>query len=46
VTYRLGLEGGRTAELLLMPKEAFLPEPIVLQPQVPGLTPRRSPRAP
>jgi hypothetical protein len=28
VTYRLGLEGGRTAEVLLMPREAFLPEPI------------------
>lgn len=39
VTYRLGLDAGRTADLLLMPKEAFLPEPIVLQPQVPGLTP-------
>lgn len=37
VTYRLGAKG-RTADLLLMPKEAFLPEPIQLQPQVFGLT--------
>lgn len=40
VTFRLGLEGGRTAEILLMPKEAFLPEPIQLQPVIVGLTPQ------
>lgn len=43
VTYRLGLETGRTADLLLMPKEAFLPQPIQLQPQVFGLTPAPTP---
>lgn len=46
VTYRLGLESGRTADLLLMPKEAFQPEPIVLQPQIPGLTPAAAKGAP
>lgn len=39
VTYRLDLSGGRTADVLLMPKEAFLPEPIVLQPVLFGLEP-------
>ncbi|MES2034880.1 MAG: hypothetical protein V4466_11955 [Pseudomonadota bacterium] len=39
VVYRLGLSGGRTADVLLMPKEAFLPEPIVLQPVLFGLDP-------
>lgn len=39
VVYRLGLNGGRTADVLLMPKEAFLPEPIVLQPVLFGLEP-------
>lgn len=42
VTYRLGL-AGRTAELVLMPKEAFLPEPIQLQPQVFGAVPATPP---
>ena len=37
VTYRFALGSGRTAEVLLMPKEAFLPQPIVLQPLIPGL---------
>lgn len=37
VTYRLGLDGGRTAEVVLMPREAFLTQPIVLQPTVPGV---------
>lgn len=38
VTYRLG-SAGRTADLLLMPKEAFMPEPVMLQPQVFDVTP-------
>lgn len=38
VTYRLDLQAGRIAEIKLMPREAFLPEPIVLQPQVLGVT--------
>lgn len=39
VTYRQALDGGQTADLVLMPKEAFQPEPIQLQPQVFGLAP-------
>jgi prophage tail gpP-like protein len=38
VTYRMGLSSGRTCELLMMGMEAFLPEPIVLQPQIGGVT--------
>ena len=41
VIYRLG-EGGKTSEVMLMPKEAFLPEPILLQPVIFGLTPAGS----
>lgn len=39
VTYRMGLNGGRTAEVELVPREAFLPEPIQIQPLLVGLTP-------
>lgn len=39
VTYRLGLEAGRTADVTLMPMESFLPEPIKLQPVIGGVTP-------
>jgi len=39
VTYRLGLEGGRTAELVLMAKETFLPQPIKLQPTIADVVP-------
>ena len=31
VTFRRGLDGGTLADLVLMPKEAMLPEPIVIQ---------------
>jgi prophage tail gpP-like protein len=37
VTYRRSLQGGTTAEVILMPRESFLPEPVVLQPVLPGL---------
>jgi prophage tail gpP-like protein len=40
VTHRLGLDTGRTAEITLMPKEAFLPQPIVLQAVIPNLVPK------
>jgi prophage tail gpP-like protein len=36
VTYRLALGTGRTAELELLPKGAFQPQPIQLQPLIPG----------
>jgi prophage tail gpP-like protein len=39
VTYCLALGSGRTAELLLMPKEAFMPQPVQIQPLVGGLPP-------
>lgn len=32
VTYKMDDRGGTTAELLLMPPDAFIPEPILLQP--------------
>lgn len=38
VTYRQSADGGRTADVTLMPQESFLPEPIILQPVVGGLT--------
>jgi prophage tail gpP-like protein len=37
VTYRRALETGTTAEVLLMPRESFLPEPIQIQPLVGGV---------
>lgn len=39
VTFRRDLEGGTTADVMLMPRESFIPAPIVLQPQLPGLVP-------
>lgn len=39
VTFRLGERGGRTADVELLPQEAFQPEPIQLQPQIPGVIP-------
>jgi prophage tail gpP-like protein len=38
VTYQKGLTGTHAVSTL-MPKEAFLPQPIVLQPQIMGITP-------
>lgn len=38
VTFKQDLEGGTTAEVTLMPRESFIPAPIVLQPTVPGAT--------
>lgn len=38
VTFKQDLEGGTTADVMLMPYESFLPAPIVLQPTVAGLT--------
>lgn len=38
VTYHLGLQGGTTAEVVLMPKEAFEIEPVVLNPYGPDIT--------
>jgi prophage tail gpP-like protein len=38
VTYKRNGETGTTADLLLMDPKAFLPEPILLLPTVPGLT--------
>jgi len=47
VTYRFDLSAGRTSELELMPKSAFLPEPLQLQPLIPGaIGPPTSARAP
>lgn len=37
VTFRQDLEGGTTASVTLMPSESFEPEPIVLQPLLPGV---------
>lgn len=37
VTHRQSLEGGRSAEITLMPRESFLPEPLQPFPLLPGL---------
>lgn len=37
VAYKMDLEGGRTAEVTLMPRESFIPAPIRLQPLVGGV---------
>jgi prophage tail gpP-like protein len=37
VTYSRNLGGGTTADLVLMPPEAFLPQPVVLQPSLAGV---------
>jgi prophage tail gpP-like protein len=42
VTYKLAEGSGRTADLQLMPQEAFQPEPIMLQPQIGGVIPAAS----
>lgn len=36
VTHRMNREEGRVAEVVLMPSESFLPEPIMLQPVIGG----------
>ena len=38
VTYRYSEDGGETADMVLMPPEAFSPEPIQLLPPVPDVT--------
>lgn len=43
VTFRQDLQSGTVADVTLMPRESFLPAPIVLQPLVPGLTPVNPP---
>lgn len=37
VKFRYDLQGGRTADVTLMPRDSFLPEPIKLQPLVAGV---------
>lgn len=38
VTFKKSEATGKTADVVLMPKQAFLPEPIQLQPVIPGAT--------
>lgn len=38
IKFRYGLESGRTADVTLMPRESFAPDPILLQPLIAGLT--------
>ena len=39
VAFKLDPQAGKTAEISAMPRTAYLPEPVLLQPQVPDFTP-------
>ncbi len=39
VSFRMDARGGKTAQVTAMPRTAYLPEPVLIQPQVPDFTP-------